>query len=139
MILEYATNKKSIILAISSATNDLPTSEAIKLALAQDPDGSRTLAVLTKMDEAANKDLTDELTGKIVPVKLGIIGVVNHTEEDIKKGIPFELIRANENKFFQLNYPLLAPWNGSTYLAHTLSAILKKHIEIYLPDVEVSL
>ena len=40
--------------------------------------GYRTLVVLTKLDLMdRGTDATDVLLGKVVPVKLGIIGVVN--------------------------------------------------------------
>lgn len=43
--------------------------------------GCRTLAVLTKLDLMDHgTDAMDVLTGRVVPVKLGIIGVVNRFE-----------------------------------------------------------
>ena len=50
MIYHYISNPNSIILAITSANTDMATSEAIKLARDVDPDGRRTLAVITKLD-----------------------------------------------------------------------------------------
>jgi dynamin 1-like protein len=48
--------------------------------------GRRTLAVLTKLDLMdRGTDAYDVLCGRIVPVKLGIIGVVNRSQEDIHK------------------------------------------------------
>ena len=43
-------NPNSIILAVSAANADIATSESIKLARDVDPDGRRTLAVVTKLD-----------------------------------------------------------------------------------------
>jgi dynamin 1-like protein len=37
-------------LAVTPATTDLATSEALKLAREVDPEGRRTLAVMTKLD-----------------------------------------------------------------------------------------
>ena len=50
LIYNYISNPNSIILAITSANTDMATSEAIKLARDVDPDGRRTLAVITKLD-----------------------------------------------------------------------------------------
>ncbi|MGH0146040.1 UNVERIFIED_CONTAM: hypothetical protein FKN15_020404 [Acipenser sinensis] len=78
MIFSYASNPNSLILAITAANTDLATSEALKLARDADPDGRRTLAVVTKLDLMdAGTDALDVLLGRVIPVKLGIIGVIN--------------------------------------------------------------
>jgi hypothetical protein len=47
-------------------------------------DGSQTLAVLTKMDWMdAGMDAIEILCGRVIPVKLGIIGVVNRSKQDV--------------------------------------------------------
>ena len=46
--------------------------------------GRRTLAVITKLDLMdAGTDAMDVLCGRVIPVKLGIIGVVNRSQADI--------------------------------------------------------
>ena len=50
MIASFITNPNSLILAVTPATTDLATSEALKIARNVDPDGRRTLAVITKLD-----------------------------------------------------------------------------------------
>ena len=50
LILKYITNPNSIILAVSPANADMATSESIKFARDIDPDGRRTLAVITKVE-----------------------------------------------------------------------------------------
>lgn len=46
--------------------------------------GRRTLAVITKLDLMdAGTDAVEVLCGRIIPVKLGIIGVVNRSQADI--------------------------------------------------------
>lgn len=49
-MFKYIENPNCIILAVTAANTDLATSEALKLAKDCDPDGRRTLAVLTKLD-----------------------------------------------------------------------------------------
>lgn len=47
--------------------------------------GRRTLAVITKLDLMdAGTDAMDMLCGRVIPVKLGILGVVNRSQADIK-------------------------------------------------------
>lgn len=51
-----------------------------------DPDGVRTICVLTKLDLMdQGTDAMDILNGLVIPVKLGIIGVVNRSQADINK------------------------------------------------------
>lgn len=50
LLLKYIANPNSIILAVTAANTDFATSEALKLARDVDPDGRRTLAVITKLD-----------------------------------------------------------------------------------------
>lgn len=81
MIFQFISNPSSIILAVTPANQDFATSEPIKLARDVDRDGQRTLAVLTKLDLMdQGTDAMDVLTGKIIPIKLGIIGVVNRSQ-----------------------------------------------------------
>jgi len=48
--------------------------------------GRRTLAVITKLDLMdAGTDAMEILCGRVIPVKLGIIGVVNRSQADINK------------------------------------------------------
>lgn len=45
--------------------------------------GRRTLAVVTKLDLMdAGTDAMDVLMGRVIPVKLGLIGVVNRYKKD---------------------------------------------------------
>ena len=50
MIVEFITEENSIILAVTPANIDLANSDAIKLARMVDPDGKRTIGVMTKLD-----------------------------------------------------------------------------------------
>ena len=92
MIMTYVANPNSIILAVSSANTDFTTSEAIKMARDADPDGRRTLAVVTKLDLMDHgTDAYDVLCGRVIPVKLGIIGVINRSQLDIKNKKVFNI------------------------------------------------
>ena len=59
---------------------------ALKLSREVDPEGARTICVLTKLDLMdQGTDAMDMLNGLVIPVKLGIIGVVNRSQADINK------------------------------------------------------
>lgn len=86
--------------------------------------GNRTLAVLTKLDLMdQGTDAMDVLTGRLVPVKLGIIGVVNRSQADIQGKKPIEDCLKDEVKFLHRKYPTLASRNGIQYLAKTLNRV----------------
>lgn len=50
LVLKYICSPNSIILAVVTANTDMATSESLKLSKDVDPDGRRTLAVVTKLD-----------------------------------------------------------------------------------------
>uniref|UniRef100_A0AC34G0R9 Dynamin-type G domain-containing protein n=1 Tax=Panagrolaimus sp. ES5 TaxID=591445 RepID=A0AC34G0R9_9BILA len=84
MILHFISNPQSLILAVTPANQDFANSEALKLAREVDADGDRTLCVLTKLDLMdRGTDALGVLRGEVIPVKLGIIGVVNRSQADI--------------------------------------------------------
>uniref|UniRef100_A0A3B5A5J3 Dynamin-1-like protein n=1 Tax=Stegastes partitus TaxID=144197 RepID=A0A3B5A5J3_9TELE len=137
LILKYISNPNSIILAVTAANTDMATSEALKVAREVDPDGRRTLAVVTKLDLMdAGTDAMDVLMGRVIPVKLGIIGVVNRSQLDInQKKLVADSIR-DEYAFLQKRYPSLANRNGTKYLARTLNRLLMHHIRDCLPELK---
>ncbi|XP_066446317.1 dynamin-1-like protein isoform X2 [Eleutherodactylus coqui] len=137
LILRYISNPNSIILAVTAANTDMATSEALKISRECDPDGRRTLAVITKLDLMdAGTDAMDVLLGRVIPVKLGIIGVVNRSQLDInnKKSVS-DSIR-DEYGFLQKKYPSLANRSGTKYLARTLNRLLMHHIRDCLPELK---
>jgi len=137
LILKFITNPNSIILAVSPANMDMATSESLKIARDIDPDGRRTLAVITKLDLMdAGTDAIDILCGRVIPVKLGIIGVINRSQQDIidKKDIKDAI--KDEASFLQRKYPTLATRNGTPYLAKTLNRLLMHHIRDCLPELK---
>lgn len=137
LVIKYISNPNSIILAVTSANTDMATSESLKLAKDCDPDGRRTLAVITKLDLMdAGTDAIDILCGRVIPVKLGLIGVVNRSQQDImnNKGITESL--RDEAAYLQKKYPTLATRNGTPYLAKTLNRLLMHHIRDCLPDLK---
>uniref|UniRef100_A0AAQ6ID94 Dynamin-1-like protein n=1 Tax=Anabas testudineus TaxID=64144 RepID=A0AAQ6ID94_ANATE len=137
LILKHISNPNCIILAVTAANTDMATSEALKVAREVDPDGRRTLAVVTKLDLMdAGTDAMDVLMGRVIPVKLGLIGVVNRSQLDInnKKSVA-DAIR-DEHAFLQKKYPSLASRNGTKYLARTLNRLLMHHIRDCLPELK---
>lgn len=142
LISEYIAKPNSIILAVSPANVDIVNSEALKLARYVDPVGRRTIGVLTKLDLMDHgTNALDILSGRVYPLKLGFIGVVNRSQQDIQTHKPMsESLRA-EADFFRHHpaYRNIATRCGTPYLARTLNTTLMAHIRDRLPDIKARL
>lgn len=142
LILEYIAKPNSIILAVSPANVDLVNSEALKLARQVDPMGRRTIGVLSKLDLMDHgTNAMDILSGRVYPLKLGFIGVVNRSQQDIQSGKSLsEALRA-EADFFRHHpaYRNMANRCGTQFLAKTLNSTLMAHIRDRLPDIKARL
>lgn len=80
MIKHYIKNENCLIMAVSKATDDLANSESLKLARTVDPEGSRTIGVLTQMDLLDESvDIFKDFTKLTTPLKLGYVGVYLRT------------------------------------------------------------
>jgi len=63
---------QSIVLVVCACNADLATAEALRLAAEADPDGERTVGVLTKpdlMDPGTESSVQDILRGKVVKLE----------------------------------------------------------------------
>lgn len=137
IIMKYISKENSLILAVSCANVDIANSDSLKLAKRVDPNGERTLAILTKLDLMdSGTDANDMLSGKIIPVKLGIIGVINRSQQDIIKNKTIEEQLSDEKNYLQRYYPNRAHYNGVPYLEEKLSELLSKHIEKCIPQLK---
>ncbi|KAG8834950.1 Dynamin- GTPase protein [Serendipita sp. 399] len=142
LVLDYITKPNCVILAVSAANVDLANSDSLKLARSVDPQGRRTVGVLTKLDLMdAGTNATDILTGRVYPLKLGFIGVVNRSQQDILTERSMVDSLAAEAEFFK-NHPAyrnIAHKQGTKYLAKTLNSVLLNHIREKLPDMKAKL
>ena len=139
MIVKYIVKPNSLILAVTGANTDLANSDGLKLAREVDPEGTRTVGVLTKVDLMdPGTDVVDILSARVIPLKLGYVPVVNRGQKDIegKKSIAAAL--ENERRFFESHpaYQSKAAYCGTPFLAKKLSVILMQHIRTNLPDIK---
>ena len=142
LISEYIAKPNSIILAVSPANVDIVNSEALKLARFVDPTGKRTIGVLTKidlMDHGTNA--LDILSGRVYPLKLGFIGVVNRSQQDIQGKKSLSEALKSEADFFKHHpaYRNMASRCGTQFLAKSLNTTLMGHIRDRLPDIKARL
>ena len=72
MILTFISRETCLILAVTPANVDLATSDALKLAREVDPQGLRTIGVLTKLDLMdEGTDAREILENRAFPLRRG--------------------------------------------------------------------
>ena len=139
MCYEFISNPNAIILAVSAANQDLVNSEGLKLARSVDPDGLRTIGVLTKVDIMDHgTDCCDVLNNQVIPLRRGYIAVVNRSQKDIMENLPIRSGIAKETKYFQAHpkYRHMMTKCGTHNLARTLNQMLMHHIRDCLPEIK---
>ncbi|XP_010518214.1 PREDICTED: dynamin-related protein 3B isoform X2 [Camelina sativa] len=139
MILSYIKNPSCLILAVTPANSDLANSDALQIAGNADPDGHRTIGVITKLDIMdRGTDARNHLLGKTIPLRLGYVGVVNRSQEDILMNRSIKDALIAEEKFFLSRpaYSGLTDRLGVPQLAKKLNQILVQHIKAMLPTLK---
>nr|XP_016444955.1 PREDICTED: dynamin-related protein 3A-like [Nicotiana tabacum] len=142
MIMSYIKQETSIILAVSPANADLANSDALQMAKEVDPTGTRTIGVITKLDIMdKGTDARNFLLGKVIPLRLGYIGVVNRSQQDINNKRSIEEALAYEEQFFRDYhvYHGLSDRCRIPQLAKKLNQILEQHIRNVLPTLKTDL
>ena len=138
MLLQYITNASCLILAVTPANTDLATSDALNLAKQVDPDGQRTIGVLTKLDLMdSGTDAKDVLDNKLIPLKRGYVGVINRSQKDIDGRKDIREALDAERRFFisHPSYRSMADRMGTPHLQKVLNEQLTRHIKEKLPSL----
>ncbi|NXY22278.1 DYN1 protein, partial [Atrichornis clamosus] len=138
MLMQFVTKENCLILAVSPANSDLANSDALKIAKEVDPQGQRTIGVITKLDLMdEGTDARDVLENKLLPLRRGYIGVVNRSQKDIDGKKDIQAALAAERKFF-LSHPAyrhMADRMGTPFLQKVLNQQLTNHIRDTLPGL----
>ncbi|XP_075403157.1 dynamin-2 isoform X1 [Tenrec ecaudatus] len=142
MILQFISRESTLILAVTPANMDLANSDALKMAKEVDPQGLRTIGVITKLDLMdEGTDARDILENKLLPLRRGYIGVVNRSQKDIEGRKDIRAAMAAERKFF-LSHPAyrhMADRMGTPHLQKALNQQLTNHIRESLPALRSKL
>ncbi|KAF9381475.1 vacuolar protein sorting-associated protein 1 [Podila verticillata] len=142
MIIKYISKSNAIILAVTAANTDLANSDGLRLARDVDPEGARTIGVLTKVDLMdAGTDVVDILAGRVIPLRLGYVPVVNRGQRDIEQKKTISRSLEGERSFFENHaaYKSKAQYCGTPYLARKLNMILMHHIRNTLPEIKAKI
>ncbi|XP_030270463.1 dynamin-2 isoform X5 [Sparus aurata] len=142
MLMQFITKESCLVLAVTPANMDLANSDALKIAKEVDPQGLRTIGVITKLDLMdEGTDARDILENKLLPLRRGYIGVVNRSQKDIDGKKDIRAALAAERKFF-LSHPAyrhIAERMGTPHLQKTLNQQLTNHIRDTLPGLRSKL
>ena len=142
MVKEYCDKPNSIILAVSAANVDLANSDALNIAKRVDPNGDRTICVLTKLDIMdQGTDAMDVLNGKVYKLKLGYTAIVNRSQRDINNNVSIKDALNKERRWFE-NHPVYGQYAdrlGTRYLTKRLNEILTAHIREKLPKLQMDI
>ncbi|XP_029693833.1 dynamin-1a isoform X3 [Takifugu rubripes] len=142
MLMQFVTKDNCLMLAVSPANSDLANSDALKIAKEVDPQGLRTIGVITKLDLMdEGTDARDILENKLLPLRRGYIGVVNRSQKDIDGRKDITAAMTAERKFFlsHPSYRHLADRMGTPYLQKVLNQQLTNHIRDTLPALRAKL
>ncbi|KAK8250481.1 dynamin GTPase [Phyllosticta capitalensis] len=140
MVLGYMKNPRSVMLAVIPANVDIATQAILQMAEELDPEGQRTLGVLTKpdlVDKGAERTVIEMVEGRRYPLSLGWSLLRNQGQATI--GDPRWDRNAIEKSFFEVT----SPWNGLPKdrvgidaLRTKLQQILAAHIRREFPKVK---
>lgn len=139
MVLKFITRPNAIILSVTAANVDLANSDGLMLAREVDPEGSRTIGVLTKIDLMdQGTDVIDILANRVIPLRYGYVPVINRGQKDITTKKSIKAALEFERNYFETHdsYRSKAQFCGTPYLAKRLNGILLSHIKMSLPDIK---
>mmetsp|Transcript_21901 Transcript_21901/g.65671 ORF Transcript_21901/g.65671 Transcript_21901/m.65671 type:complete len:750 (+) Transcript_21901:40-2289(+) len=156
LIDEYLKQERTIILAVIPSNQDVATVDILERAQRVDPQGERTLGILTKPDliDAGNEEEVVAVLNNIrKPLKLGYIMVKNRSQSQSQTKMSRTSAIKDEEDFFEshptfmcLNRQVLGVRNLTTVLTKLLVARIqnqlapmKRHVEIMLSKVRADI
>ncbi|XP_076129159.1 interferon-induced GTP-binding protein Mx2-like isoform X3 [Alosa pseudoharengus] len=142
LILSFIEKSETIILVVVPCNVDIATTEALRMAQDVDPEGKRTLAILTKpdlVDRGTEKNVLDIVNNRVIPLSKGYIVVKCRGQQQIQDKIPLaEATRMERDFFRQHKYfsGLLKEEKATTQCLSTkLTQDLVDHIKKALPTL----
>ncbi|KAM7220980.1 P-loop containing nucleoside triphosphate hydrolase protein [Rhypophila decipiens] len=130
MVRRYMENERTIVLAVMSCLADRATEGVMQLAKSADPEGERTVGVLTKADlvneKAVYKNIFDLVKGATLKLGYFVVRSRGADEDDIGVSECREL----EQDLFQD-----PSWEPIAKLGRTGVPALKKELQVLLTDL----
>jgi GTPase SAR1 family protein len=141
MVGKHMRDKHAVILAVVPANVDVHNAEILQAAQTADPDGHRTIAVVTKLDlvdQGAEDSVLKLILNRRKALTLGYHAVKCRSEREVLDGVSIDEALTREAAFFR-DHPywsrVPADLRGSTALATRIAEILKDNVRRSLPRV----
>ena len=141
LLNKYLEDKRTVILAVIPANQDIATNDILRRAEKVDPSRSRTMGVLTKpdlVDKGGEQDVIAVLANRMVELKHGFVMVKNRGQDDLNKKLTIEQARENETNWFKGAGSLYAKDGnrvGVDEISNALTDLLVSQIYADLPDI----
>lgn len=103
LLYSYMSQRETIILAVIPCNQDIATIDILERAHRYDPEGERTLGVLTKpdlIDRGAEDEVLAIIRNIRKPLKLGYIMVKNRSQADLRSSVSLGSALDNEEMYF---------------------------------------
>ncbi|KAB5523368.1 hypothetical protein PHYPO_G00151740 [Pangasianodon hypophthalmus] len=140
LIRKYIEKDQTINLVVVPCNVDIATTEALKMAQEVDPEGKRTLAILTKpdlIDRGTEKNVLDIVRNQVIPLSKGYVIVKCRGQKQIDDKISLSEATRVEREFFRRHefFSCLLYEEKATIqcLATKLTQDLVDHIKRSLP------
>lgn len=96
------TSEETLVLVALPATDDFHNSKALQLAMKADPEGHRTIGVVTKIDNLPpGSDVVHRMSGTDLYLRHGYFAVRNRTQQEINDGMELAELDREEELLFQ--------------------------------------
>jgi len=142
LIQSYIQQPRTIILAVVPSNQDVATVDILERARVVDPQGVRTIGVLTKPDlvgDGNEQEVIKVLTNTRKPLRLGYVMVKNRSQKEIENGVTYQQAKENESMFFSnhLYFSRLSKsFFGVENLTKRLTTVLVQRIQASLPAIK---
>nr|ACF75866.1 Mx1 protein [Oplegnathus fasciatus] len=143
LIQKFIKKQETISLVVVPCNVDIATTEALKMAQEVDPDGERTLGILTKpdlVDKGTEETMVRIVHNEVIPLKKGYTIVRCRGQQEITEKVSLTEAIEKENVFFKDHacFQILYDEGYATVpkLAEKLTLELVHHIQSSLPRLE---
>ncbi|XP_036955983.1 interferon-induced GTP-binding protein Mx isoform X4 [Acanthopagrus latus] len=143
LIQKFITRQETISLVVVPSNVDIATTEALKMAQEVDPDGERTLGILTKpdlVDKGTEETVVDIVHNDVIHLKKGYMIVKCRGQKEITERVSLTEATEREKAFFEGHECFQTLYNDGhatvPKLAEKLTLELVHHIEKSLPRLE---
>ncbi len=104
LLRHYMIQQETVILAVIPANQDIATVDILERAAKLDPQGERTIGVLTKpdlVDKGAEEEILHIIRNVRKPLRLGYVIVKNRNQAELKSSLSLENSLVAEDEYFQ--------------------------------------